>query len=118
MKIQNVKNNQSFKAGLKFHVLPGRINHAEEKELKNLAAKIGTSKDLIDVTIMRICKADFKNPKSYYGMDVETTIGNTEGSFTLGQAKVLAQGEELPTPYQVLKPWLINLAEKCTAAAK
>lgn len=118
MKIQNINNNQSFKAKLKFHVLPGRINQMEENELEKLAANVATPKDLIDVTIMRICKGDSRNPKSYYGMDVETTIGNTEESFTLGQAKVLAQDEELPTPYQVLKPWLIDFAKKYPAVVK
>lgn len=113
MQVQRINNNQpSFQAGITLHIAKGMMDAEEITKSIALANKIGTSADIIDVTIGSIRKPNPQNPNTWYPIQILTCIGRKLDKIDLGQTKVLSPGEELQRPSERLSKLLEKLAEK------
>lgn len=119
MQIQKISNNQpSFNAKLTVSANSKMIGSSEIGSLKDLAKKIGSPKDLIQISIGQICKPNHGDATTWYSIEVLSCIGQKLQCRNMGQAKVLAAGEELPKPFDVLSKFLNRLAETNPAKTK
>lgn len=119
MQVQKINNNQpSFSAKLNIYTAEKMIGFKQIAELKELADKVGTSEDKIDVIISSITRHDMGNDCAgatidSYSMKALTYIRGKFGKADLGQERGAFTEHKISEvmPFEVLSKWLNELAK-------